>query len=176
MRRVGADDAGAYRTLVERHLRSILAFAYRTLSDAGEAEDVAQEAFLRLWRQAGTWRPDARVSTWLHRVAYNLCVDRMRRRRDVPMNPMPDLPDPADGPMAEHQRRQVSATVDAALAGLPERQRTAIALVHHQELSNIEAAEVMDISVEALESLLARGRRALRQSLLEDRDALMGDI
>lgn len=176
MRRVGAGEAAAYRVLVERHLAPIVAFARRTLDDEGEAEDVAQETFLRLWSGAGAWRAEARLSTWLHRVAYNLCVDRLRRRRELPMARLPERPDPAEGPLAAHQKRQVAAAVDQALAVLPERQRTALTLVHYQELGNIEAAQVMAVSVEALESLLARGRRGLRQSLLGERDDLMGEV
>lgn len=177
VRRVGAGDGAAYRVLVDRHLAPIVAFAWRTLNDGGEAEDVAQETFLRLWNGAGAWRAEATLSTWLHRVAYNLCVDRLRRRRrEVPSARLPERPDPAEGPLAAHQRRQVAAAVDSALAALPERQRTALALVHYQELGNIEAAEVMAVSVEALESLLARGRRGLRQSLAARRDDLMGEL
>ena len=176
MRRVGAGDGAAYRALVERHLRPIVAFARRTLDDSAEAEDVAQETFLRLWSGAGAWRAEARLSTWLHRVAYNLCVDRLRRRRELPTARLPERPHPAEGPLAARQRRQVAAAVEQALAALPERQRTALALVHYQELGNIEAAQVMEVSVEALESLLARGRRSLRRSLLAERDELMGEI
>ncbi len=176
MRRVGAGDGAAYRALVERHLAPIVAFARRILDDSGEAEDVAQETFLRLWSGAGAWRAEARLSTWLHRIAYNLCVDRLRRRRELPTARLPERPDPAEGPLAAHQRRQVAAAVDRALVALPERQRTALALVYYRELGNIEAAQVMAVSVEALESLLARGRRGLRKSLLAEVDDLMGEV
>ncbi len=174
--RVGSGDSAACRLLMETHLGRIHAFAWRMLGDAGEAEDVAQEVFLRLWRQAGKWRAEARVGTWLHRVAHNLCIDRLRMRRGDTGGEAPDLPDPAPGPAAEHQRTQVARRVEAALACLPERQRAAIALVHYQELGNIEAAGIMGVSVEALESLLSRGRRSLREALAGMRDDLMGDI
>lgn len=174
--RVGSGDSAACRALMEVHLGRVHAYAWRMLGDAGEAEDVAQETFLRLWRQAGRWRAEARVGTWLHRVAHNLCVDRLRRRRGDTGEEPPDLPDPAAGPAEDRQRAQVARAVEAALRRLPERQRAAIALVHYQELGNIEAADIMGVSVEALESLLARGRRGLREALRGRRDDLMGEM
>ncbi len=161
---------------MEAHLGRIHAFAWRMLGDAAEAEDVAQDAFLRLWRQAGKWRAEARVGTWLHRVAHNLCIDRLRQRRGDGGEELPDLPDPSPGPAADQQRAQVARRIEAALACLPERQRTAIVLVHYQELGNIEAAGIMGVSVEAMESLLSRGRRGLREALAGLRDDLMGDV
>jgi len=161
---------------MEAHLGRIHAFAWRMLGDAAEAEDVAQEAFLRLWRQAGKWRAEARVGTWLHRVAHNLCIDRLRQRRGDGGEELPDLPDPAPGPAANQQRAQVARRIEAALASLPERQRAAIVLVHYQELGNIEAAGIMGVGVEAMESLLSRGRRGLREALAGLRDDLMGDV
>ncbi len=175
MRRVGAGDSAACRQVVESHLRRIVNFSYRILGDSGDAEDVAQETFLRLWRQAGRWRPGAGVGTWLHRVAHNLCVDRLRRRRDRPSDRVPEAPDPSAGPLAARHRAEVTRAVDSALAALPERQRAAITLVHYQELGNIEAARIMGISVDALESLLARGRRRLRESLRDLRGELVGE-
>ncbi|UCH73810.1 MAG: RNA polymerase sigma factor [Rhodospirillales bacterium] len=173
--RIGAGDPTACRALMDAHLGRVHGYAWRMLGDAGEAEDVAQECFLRLWRQAGRWRAEARVATWLHRVAHNLCIDRLRRRRAIAAEEPPDRADPAPGPAGESQRARVAQAVAAALARLPERQRAAIALVHYQELGNIEAADIMGISVEALESLLARGRRALRAALGAMRDDLMGE-
>ena len=174
--RVGAGDSAACRALMDAHLGRLHGYAWRMLGDAGEADDVAQECFLRLWRQAGAWRAEARVATWLHRVAHNLCIDRLRRRRPGMGEDPPDRPDPAVGPAGGHQRAQVARAVGAALGALPERQRAAIALVHYQELGNIEAAAVMGISVEALESLLSRGRRGLRAALGDMRDDLMGEV
>lgn len=173
---VAAGEPRACRVLVDAHLGRVTAFAWRMLGDAGEAEDVAQEAFLRLWRQAASWRADARVGTWLHRVAHNLCIDRLRRRRPMADTEPPDIMDPSGGPAADRQRTQVARTVEAALAGLPERQRAAIALVHYQELGNIEAADILGVSVEALESLLSRGRRGLRERLRDRKNDLMGEL
>ncbi len=165
MRRVARGDGVACRVLVDRHLRAIVSFAYRMLGDAGEAEDVAQEAFLRLWKTAPRWEPRAKITTWLFRVARNLSVDRLRARRDVPVSKLPERVDPSRVAADLLERGERDRAVAAALAALGERQRTAISLVYYQGMSNREAAEVMDVQVDALESLLSRGRRNLRKAL-----------
>ena len=168
MRRVGQGDPAAIQAMVARKLPRMLALAQRMLGDPVEAEDVAQEAMLRAWRQAPRWTPGkAKFDTWLHRVALNLCYDRLRRRREIPTDTLPERPDDSAPPDRGLLAADVGVRVDAALAQLPERQREAIVLCHYQELTNIEAAALMKVSVDALESLLARGRRALRQALAD---------
>lgn len=169
VRRLAAGEARAFEELVDRRLAAILALARRMLGDAHEAEDVAQEALLRAWKAAPAWREGgAKFSTWLYRVAANLCLDRLRRRREIA--------DPAAGAAEIDPGRlapdglvaaEAGARIAAAVAALPERQRLAIVLCHFQEMGNIEAAETLEISVEALESLLGRGRRALRAALAD---------
>ena len=166
VRRAGLGDPAAIQALVARKLRRILALAERMLGDAAEAEDVAQETFLRVWRHAPRWKPGAaRFDTWLHRVTLNLCYDRLRRRRERPTAEPPDRPDPGPAPDRGLEAEDVGRRVRVALLALPERQREAIVLCHYQELGNIEAAGLMGVSVEALESLLSRARRALRGAL-----------
>lgn len=175
--RAGQGDRLACSTIVERHLGRITAFAQRTLGQRSDAEDVAQETFLRLWRHAGDWTDQgAKVSTWLHQVALNLCRDRMRRKTTLPIEEALEQPSLDPGPGGHLQRQEVAGLVRRAIDRLPERQREALLLCHYQELGNAEAAGMLGVSVEALESLLARGRRALRQSLREAAPDLLGDV
>jgi len=177
VRKAGAGDARAAESLVRRHLPRMVSLARRMLSDAAEAEDVAQEVFLRVWREAPRWKPGAaKFETWMHRVALNLCYDRLRRRRETPdAEAGLHVADPTPLASEAWLAQQRARAVQAALSALPERQRAAIALVHFQELSNIAAAEMLEVSVEALESLLARGRRALKAALADVAQDLIGD-
>lgn len=167
--RVAAGDAAAYRQLVERHLAVVLAVARRMLRDDAEAEDVAQETMLRLWRSAagldlGTYG----LRPWLRRVASNLCIDRVRsgRRVDV-VDEVPETPQAA-GQLAALEGEERAARVDEALKALPERQRLALVLFHFEGLSQVEVGAQMGVSDEAVESLLARARRSLKQALKDD--------
>jgi RNA polymerase sigma-70 factor (ECF subfamily) len=167
-------DAGAARILTARLLPRVLSHAARVLGDRAEAEDVAQEAMLRLWRVAADWRAGgARPSTWLYRVTANLSVDRLRKAgRAVGLDESAEPED--DRPGAEETLVQAGrmAALDAALAQLPERQRQAVVLRHIEGLSNPEIAEVLEIGIEAVESLTARGKRALAKALAGQKEAL----
>lgn len=170
VRRIGSGDDAAMQALVSRKLPRLLALARRMLGDAAEAEDVAQETFLRIWRNAARWRPGAaRFDTWIHRVALNLCYDRLRRRREWTGLDLPELAAPMDHP-ATSGIEEASDHVERALQAIAPRQREAIVLTYYQAMSNIEAAAAMEISVEALESLLARGRRSLQSLLIRKAD------
>jgi RNA polymerase sigma-70 factor, ECF subfamily len=161
--RIGRNEPAAVRGLVARKLPRLLALAVRILGDRSEAEDVAQDVFLRIWRRAPTWQPGkAKFDTWMHRVALNLCYDRLRLRREQAMAEPPDQIDPGPAPDHGLHERSEQERIEAALAALPDRQREAIVLQYYQGFSNIEAADILGISVEALESLLARARRNLR--------------
>ncbi|SLN28237.1 RNA polymerase sigma factor [Roseisalinus antarcticus] len=169
-----AGDLSAARRLTARHAPRALSQARRMLADTAEAEDVVQEAMLRLWKQAPDWRPgEAKLSTWLYRVVANLCTDRLRiRRRGVALD---EVAEPEDGRPSAASAMQHSARMRAlsdALAQLPARQAQAVALRHIEGLGNPEIAAVMDIGVEAVESLTARGKRALAALLAGRKDEL----
>ena len=167
-------DAGAAQLLAERLLPRTLAQAQRMLGERAEAEDVAQEAMMRLWRIAGEWRQgEAQVSTWLYRVTANLCTDRLRRRkRSVPLDAVAEPLDAGPSVMARMQSEARAKALRDALAQLPPRQAEAVALRHLEGLSNPEIAAVMEIGVEAVESLTARGKRALALILAGRREEL----
>ena len=162
----GRGDGAAARILALRLTPLALRVGQRMLGDAAEAEDLAQEAMLRLWRMAPRWREEgAALGTWLYRVASNLCIDRLRRRREVATDAVPEVEDGAPGVLARIEEGERAEALTAALARLPERQRVAVVLRHLEDRGNPEIAVVLDTSVEAVESLLARARRALAADL-----------
>lgn len=167
-------DPGAARLLTARLLPRAFRHAARVLGDRTEAEDVAQEAMLRLWTAAETWAVDgaAQPATWLHKVVANLAIDRLRRSgRAVALGDDDFASDALSAVEAMQEARRMDA-LDAALQMLPERQRQAVVLRHIENLSNPEIAEVLGIGVEAVESLTARGKRALKAALSGQKEAL----
>jgi RNA polymerase sigma-70 factor (ECF subfamily) len=171
--RYAAGDGVAARLLAAQLTPRLYAHAFRVLGEGAEAEDVTQEALMRLWKIAPDWRAgEAKVSTWCYRVVANLCTDRLRKHRAVPLE---DVAEPADPSQSAEQRLQQAARADAlqaALAILPDRQRQAVVLRHIEGLANPEIAAILEIGVEAVESLTARGKRALTAALVGQRDAL----
>ncbi|MEM6618103.1 MAG: RNA polymerase sigma factor [Pseudomonadota bacterium] len=166
-------DGQAAEVLAWRHTPRVLALARRMLSDMAEAEDVAQEALMRLWKIAPDWRAgEAKVSTWLYRVTANLCTDRLRRRRTTDLDAVPEQMDDAPSAEVRLMTADRAAALQGALARLPERQRLAVSLRFLSDLPNPEVADIMGVSVDAVESLLARGKRALATALAGRRDEL----
>lgn len=165
IRKAAAGQEAAVRALVAQHLGPVTRFAYRMLRDAAEAEDVAQDTFLRLWKELPSWEPRAKLTTWLHRVAHNLCIDRLRSLRRERLGDEAEAPDPSAGAAAMLEEHQRSHAMARAIESLPDRQRAAVTLVYQQGLSNREAASVIGVEVDGLESLLSRGRLNLRKLL-----------
>lgn len=169
-------DPDAARVLTARLLPRVLGYAARLLGDRAEAEDVAQDAMLRLWRIAPEWRQDeAKIGTWLYRVVTNLCTDRHRARQRRRLDALDDVPEPADsaaGAEAGLIDADRMTALAAGLAMLPDRQRQAVILRHIEGLTNPEIAQILEIGIEAVESLTARGKRALAMALSGQRTAL----
>jgi RNA polymerase sigma-70 factor, ECF subfamily len=174
LEQAAAGDAGAFSSLVSRHLPAMLGVARRMLRDDAEAEDVAQEAMLRLWRSGARLEVSEHgVRPWLRRVVSNLCIDRVRSGRNTSVtDEVPEQAAPADQ-VSSLERQEASVRVEAALKQLPDRQRLALVLFHYEGLSQIEIGQTMGISDEAVESLLSRARRSLKTVLASEwRDLL----
>ncbi|MGE5517211.1 MAG: RNA polymerase sigma factor [Bacteroidota bacterium] len=174
---IGRGDHRAFTALMERHGAFAMTLAMRMTGNAQDAEEVAQEAFLRVWSAAGRWSPGvARFTTWLYRVVVNLCLDRKRR---APMLAIDDVAEPADdrpSGLDACSSEQARGLVAEALESLPERQRAAVSLCYYGEVSCQEAADILEVSLSALESLLVRGRRGLRDYFSGRGLEKMGDV
>lgn len=171
--RYAVGDRAAARALTLRLSPGVFAHAVRLTGDRAEAEDVAQEVMLKLWRIAPDWRAgEAKVTTWLYRVTANLCIDRMRRRKAGPLEEAPEPEDETPSVAARMVERDRASALQDALDALPDRQRQAVVLRHLEGLGNPEIARIMDISPRAVESLTARGKRALEAILSGRREEL----
>ena len=167
-------DQVAARQLTLRLAPRAYKQAYRMLGVQADAEDVAQEAMMRVWKIAPEWRSgEAKVTTWLYRVVANLCLDRLRKVQSTSLDAIDEPIDPSPSAADDMQSNARLDALQAALIALPERQRQALVLRHIEELANPEIADVMEISVEAVESLTSRGKRALTQ-ILKGRKAALG--
>lgn len=174
--RLRLDDEAAFRSIVEIHLPFVIAIARRMLGGDRDAEDVAQETLVRLWRNRATLELGAGgLRPWLRRVASNLSIDRIRSAR--PINSDVEVPEQSIAPtqMREIEEQHLATRVGSALAALPARQRLAITLFHYEGASQTDVAAALEISEEAVESLLARGRRTLKSKLASEWRALLPD-
>jgi RNA polymerase sigma-70 factor, ECF subfamily len=171
--RAAAGEAGAFRLLARAHMPRVLRVARRMLGNDSDAEDVAQEAMYRLWRNAARIEvQESGLGAWLYRVTSNLSLDRLRGKRSESPEALDQLTVP---PEQDRQlvRQDLARRVDKELQALPERQRMALVLCHYEGLSMAEAGAMLGVSAEAIESLLARGRRALKAALVNDWRALI---
>jgi RNA polymerase sigma-70 factor (ECF subfamily) len=163
---VAAGDHTVFAALIEREGPRLLRFAYGLLGSLEEAEDTVQDTMISLWENAPRWRPEARLSTWLHTVCYNRAIDRLRRRRSFAAeSELTDLADEAELAEGRLVRNETVTSVRNAVERLPHRQRAAIMLFHFQDLPQKQAAEILGVSESAFESLLARARRQMRHWL-----------
>lgn len=174
--RISKGDEEAFRLLVSRYFQKICGFIGRMMSGAAETEDIVQESFFRLWRYPNRWQPEkASLSTWLHRIAHNLCIDYLRKQSRMDYqtdNTEIVTTDTHPSLEADITKLELAERVKLLIGSLPERQRTALILCHYQGLSNKEAAQILDISVDALESLMARARRKLKSLLGNERGTI----
>ena len=157
----------AFAELVERHSQRFYRLAYRYVQNRETAEDIVQDAFLRLWENPASWRPDrsSKFTTWFYRIVVNLCLDWQKKKRPVPLNeamPLVDDRESADEMMIRIQEQKL---LEKEIAALPDRQRTALNLCFDEGLTNQQAAEVMGVNLKALQSLIMRAKTTLKQRL-----------
>ena len=165
MSAAGKGDQDAFEELVRRHQHGAVRVAYRLLGDEHRAQDAAQEAFLRVWDHADTYRPTAAFRTYLYRILTRLCIDQRRKRRPTSGEGMDSFPAAGDPPDGVLERRERAGLVREALGRLPGRQRVAIVLRHYEALSYEEIGAVMNCSARAVDSMLLRARRRLAEWL-----------
>ena len=163
----------AAQILTERLMPKIFAQAFHRLRNKADAEDIAQEAFLRLWRIAPDWQQgNTKVSTWLYQVVSNLCIDRIRRKQPENLDAIPEPADARPNATDVIQDQSRASALYHALAKLPDRQREAVAMRHLDGLSNPEIADNLQLSTKAVESLIARGKRKLSEILQSQKSEL----
>jgi RNA polymerase sigma-70 factor, ECF subfamily len=165
MSRVSQGDEAAFRRLASRHAARSFSLARRMAVNDSEAEDIVQEAMIRVWSHAPRWRPEAAFRTWLYRVVVNLCLNSRRQKVFASLENVDDPPDPSPSAAEHLARQQTDSLVARAIARLPERQRAAIVLTYYEGLGNADTAAVLDTTVSSVEALLVRAKRTLRDEL-----------
>lgn len=166
MERLAQGDERAFRRLLERHIDRAFALALRILRNHTDAEDVVQDVMLKVWTQGGNWQSgQAKFSTWLYRVVTNRCLDLCRKPKTTDLENAPEVEDGQPDAVATIHRGEINGLLEKAMSRLPEHQRVALILSYHDDLSNAEIAEILETTVQAVESLLKRGRQQLRTIL-----------
>jgi RNA polymerase sigma-70 factor (ECF subfamily) len=165
MQAVGKGDSDAFRDLVLAHQRSAWSVAFRFLHDPAEAEDVVQEAFLKILDAAPRYRPTAGFRTYLYHVVSRLCIDRVEKKRPEYTDELPDVADPSPGPGEVFAAKQEEDAVRTAVDALPANQRIALILKHYEGLSYAEIGAAIGVTAKAVEGLLGRARSALQDRL-----------
>ncbi|RAU22773.1 RNA polymerase subunit sigma [Paramagnetospirillum kuznetsovii] len=178
LRAIAEGDRTAFRRLMERHARPMLALATRITGNPDDADEVVQDSFLKVWTLAAKWNSDgpAAFGTWLYRVVTNACLDRRRRVAFAPLEEAGDPPDPGMSGADVAMARQRDSMICAALDAMPPRQSQALALYYFSDLTAPEAAQALELSIPALEALLVRGRRSLRTILERQGITALGDL
>lgn len=174
MTQIACGNSEAFQAVLDAHMLPVYRFAYSILKDVSAAEDVTQDTCMKLLKHAKDWNPSGKIRSWLFRIAHNLCIDEIRKRKphvDIDVF-AGELADGRDDAVTHITESEISKTIKDALFKIPVRQRTAIMLVHYSDNSNREAAETMGVSVDALESLLSRGRKTLKDLLSDHKDKL----
>jgi RNA polymerase sigma-70 factor (ECF subfamily) len=171
-----AGSHAAFAEIASRHFQPVYRLVWRMTGGSADAEDIAQDALVKLWKNPSQLRDGVALRGWLMRVASNAVIDRSRKPSSGPLEEAPEVPDPQARPDAPLDRAEAAKRVDAAIARLPDRQRQALSLVYFEGMTNIEAADVMEVSVDALESLLSRARRSVKESLSAEWRELLGGL
>jgi RNA polymerase sigma-70 factor (ECF subfamily) len=164
---IAGGDPQAFSTLVERHTDRFYRLAYRYLQNKEAAEDIVQDAFVKLWEDPTRWQPgrDTKFTTWFYRIVVNLCLDWLKKKRPVELDSDVPLLDEHDAPDEALIRREEERLLEAEIAALPQRQRLALNLCFDQGLSNQEAAEIMGLKLKALQSLIMRAKATLKERM-----------
>jgi len=178
MQKLQAGDDSAFQKIMVKYQKPILNYVYRWLHNAGEAEEIAQEVFLRVYKARSTFQPSARLSPWLYTIATNLCLIELRRRKRRPwfwqatsrhqdemQNPSQEIADPRSSVLDNLRADEKEKTLVSAIEGLPRKEKTALLLRKYQELSYREIAKIMDCGEGAVKTLIHRGKLRLRERL-----------
>lgn len=178
LRAIASGNRHAFARLMERHARPMLALATRVTRSVDDADEIVQETFLKVWIMAPKWQADgeAKFATWLYRVVLNACLDRGRRVPFSPLEDAGDPPDPKPAGLDMAMAAQRDSILSTAMADMPPRQREALTLYYFSDLSAPQAAEILDLSVSALEALLVRGKRSLKAMLQRQGISGIGDL